>query len=67
MFVRNYKGIKKYLIRITNTVWQWMHVDVQIVLVRCAGSGVPRGGGGFGVFKPPPKFRRFTKATRVAT
>jgi hypothetical protein len=25
-----------------NTGWQWMHVDVQIVLVRCAGNAESR-------------------------
>jgi hypothetical protein len=27
-------------------------------------SGVPRGGGGFGVFKPPLKFRRYRWSPR---
>jgi len=26
----------------SNTDWQWMHVDVQIVLVRCAGHAESR-------------------------
>jgi len=26
----------------SNTGWQWMHVDVQIVLVRCAGHAENR-------------------------
>ena len=37
MFVSNYKWKREYLILMTNTVWQWMHMDARIVLVRCAG------------------------------
>jgi hypothetical protein len=30
------------LTSITDTGWQWMHVDVQIVLVRCTGHAKSR-------------------------
>jgi len=29
-------------VQINNTGWQWMHVDVQVVLVRCAGHAEKR-------------------------
>ena len=47
------------------TLKQFRHVSVQShhhqSLIYTA-SGILRGGGGFGVFNPPPKFRSFDKA-----
>jgi hypothetical protein len=33
---------QKCLTRIISTGWQWMHVDVQIMLARCAGHAESR-------------------------